>query len=38
METFMGLGRNVTTDNFFKSFLLARELKKKETNLVATSN
>ena len=29
----MSKGRNVTTDNFFTSFLLAKELKKK-TNLV----
>ena len=26
----MGKGRNVTTDNFFTSFLLAKELKKKQ--------
>ena len=29
MEPFVGKGRNVTTDNFFTSFLLAKELKKK---------
>ena len=28
MEQFMGKGRNVTADNFFTSFLLAKELKK----------
>ena len=28
MEPFMGKDRNVTTDNFFTSFLLAKELKK----------
>ena len=28
METFMGKRRNITTDNFFTSFLLAKELKK----------
>ena len=28
MEPFVGKGRNVTTDNFFTSFLLAKELKK----------
>ena len=35
---FMGKGRNVTTDNFFTSFLLAKELKKKKTSLVGTMN
>ena len=39
METFMGRGRNVTTDNFFTSVLLAKELqKKKKTSLVGTLN
>ena len=30
--------RNVTTDNFFMSFILAKELKKKKTNLAETIN
>ena len=38
MESFMGKGRNVITDNFFTSFLLAKELKKKKTSLVGTMN
>ena len=29
VEPFIGKGRNVTTDNFFRSFLLAKELKKR---------
>ena len=37
MEPFMGKGRNVTTDNFFTSFLLAEEPKKK-TSLVGIMN
>ena len=37
MEPFMGKDRNVTTDNFFTSFLLAKELKK-NTGLVAIMN
>ena len=38
MEPFMGKGRNVTTDNFFKLFLPAKELKKKKTSLVGAMN
>ena len=38
METFMNKGRNVTTDNFFTLFLLAKELKKKKVSLVGTVN
>ena len=38
MEPFMGKGRNVTTDNFFTSFLLAKQLKQKKTSLVGTMN
>ena len=34
MEPFMSKGRNVTTDNFSTSFLLAQEPKKKKTSLV----
>ena len=37
MEPFMGKDRNVTTDNFFTSLLLAKKLKK-NTGLVATMN
>ena len=36
MQPFMCKGRNVTTDNFFTSFLLAKELKKKKTSFVGT--
>ena len=38
MQPFMGKGRNVTTENFFTSFLLAKELKKKKTSRVGTMN
>ena len=38
MVPFMGKRRNVTIDNFFTSFLLAKELKKKKTSLVKTMN
>ena len=38
MGPFMGKGRNVTSDNFFTSFLLAKELKKMKTSLVGTIN
>ena len=34
----MSKGRNVTTDNFFTLFLLAKEPKRKKTNLVGTMN
>ena len=37
MEPFMGKDRNVTTDNFFTSFLHAKKLKK-NTGLVSTMN
>ena len=37
MEPFMGRGSNFTTNNFFTSFLLAKELKKK-TSLIGTMN
>ena len=36
IKTFTGKDRNVTTDNFFTSFLPAKELKKKKTSLVGT--
>ena len=38
IEPFMSKGRNVTTDNFFTLFLLAKELKKKKASLVGTMN
>ena len=38
MEPFVNKGRNVTTNYFFTSFLLAKELKKKKTSLVGTMN
>ena len=38
MEPFMSKGRNVTIDNFFMSFLLAKELEKKKTSFVGTMN
>ena len=34
MEPFVGKGRNVTTNNFFTSFLLAKELKKRKPALL----
>ena len=34
MEPFMGKGKNVTTNNFFTSFLLAKELKKRKPVLL----
>ena len=34
MEPFVGKGRNVTTDNFFTSFLLAKELKNRKSALL----
>ena len=37
IKPFMSKGRNVTTDNFFTLFLLAKELKKK-ASLVGTMN
>ena len=33
----MGKGRNITTDNFFTSFLLSQKVKKKASN-VGTMN
>ena len=36
MEPFMSKGRNVTTDNCFTLFLLAKELKTKKASLVRT--
>ena len=38
VEPFMGKGKNVTTDNLFTSFLLAKELKNKKTSFVGTMN
>ena len=37
MEPFTSKVRNVTTDNFFTLFLLAKELKKKKASLVGTT-
>ena len=37
MEPFMSKVRNVTTDNFFTLFLLAKQLKKKKPSLVGTT-
>ena len=37
MEPFMSKVRNVTTDNFFTLFLLAKQLKKKKASLVGTT-
>ena len=37
MELFMSKVKNVTTDNFFTLFLLAKELKKKKASLVGTT-
>ena len=38
MKPFMSKGRNVTTDNCFTLFLLAKELKTKKASLVRTMN
>ena len=38
IEPFMSKGTNVTTDNFFTSFLVAKTCKKKKTSLVGTMN
>ncbi|XP_056221053.1 piggyBac transposable element-derived protein 4-like [Seriola aureovittata] len=38
VEPFMGKGRNVTTDNFFTSLTLAKNLLKRNTSLVGTVN
>nr|XP_040566409.1 piggyBac transposable element-derived protein 4-like [Lepeophtheirus salmonis] len=38
MEPYLGKGRNVTTDNFFKSLSLANELKKNRTTILGTMN
>lgn len=38
MDPFLNKGRNVTTDNFFTSVKLAKELEKKGTSLVGTVN
>ena len=37
MEPFMSKVRNVTTDNCFTLFLLAKQLKKKKASLVGTT-
>jgi hypothetical protein len=38
MDPYMGKGRNVTTDNFFTSLKLAKDLKLKKTSIVGTVN
>ena len=38
VEPYVGKGRNVTTDNFFTSFSIAKNLLKKHTSLVGTVN
>ena len=38
MKPLMSKGRNVTTDNYFTLFLLAKELKTKKAGLVQTMN
>eukprot|EP00064_Thunnus_orientalis_P012093 superscaffoldBa00001814_g12127 len=38
VEPYVGKGRNVTTDNFFTSLTLAKNLLKKNTSLVGTVN
>lgn len=38
MEPYTNKGRNVTTDNFFTSIKLAKELKHRKTSIVGTMN
>lgn len=38
MDSFLGKGRNVTTDNFFTSVKLADNFEKKKTTTVGTMN
>ena len=38
MQPFLGKGRNVTTDNYFTSVELAKNLKQKKTSLLGTVN
>ena len=38
MEPYFGKGRNVTTDNFFTSYGLAKQLRQKKTSIVETVN
>ena len=38
MQPFINKGRNLTTDNFFTSLKLAKELRSKSTSLVGTIN
>ena len=35
---YFGKGRNVTTDNFFTSYSLAKQLRLKKTSIVGTIN
>ena len=38
MEPYLGKGRNVTTDNFFTSYGLAKPLRQKKTSVMGTVN
>ena len=38
MDPYLGKGRNATTDNFFTSVKLAKQLEAKETSIVGTMN
>ena len=38
MQPYLGKGRNVTTDNFFTSYSLAKQLLQKKTSIVGTVN
>ena len=38
MDPYLNKGRNVTTDNYFTSVNLAKQLKKKGTSIIGTMN
>ena len=38
MKPYLGKGRNVTTDNFFTSYALAKQLRQKNMSIVGTVN
>ena len=38
MQAYLGKGRNVTTDNFFTSYSMAKQLLQKKTSIVGTVN